>query len=290
MKIKSYQELSNKIVLCLLNYHKKLKSNFRYRWKEFQDKVAKKQIDHQGITHFSCTALEKVLRRTNHFDFPQKICLNGRFYSWYFMDYITKVYTALRSDEEAKPLLSYTHFNTGHETNGKRMINMDANMAKFFKDMASFPDTLTLILSDHGHTRTPFRNTKEGGKELYDPVFFMIVPDGVREKLGQQRTNALVTNQKRLFALKDVHKAFMSLYDPQKMDSEDYSVTGIFSEIPPNRTCADLDMLPLTRCKCEGFDEEFEVKENADDHKWLAEFAVGHINNAIQRQHREGKM
>ena len=290
MKIKSYQELSNKIVLWLLNYHKKLKSMFRYRWKEFQDKVAKKQIDHQGITHFSCTALEKVLRRTNHFDFPQKICLNGRFYSWYFMDYITKVYTALRSDEEAKPLLSYTHFNTGHETNGKRMINMDANMAKFFKDMASFPDTLTLILSDHGHTRTPFRNTKEGGKELYDPVFFMIVPDGIKEKLGPRRMNALVTNQKRLFALKDVHKAFMSLYDPQKMDSDDHSVTGIFSEIPPNRTCADLDMLPLTRCKCEGFNKEIEIKENADDYKWLAEFAVGHINNAIQRQHREGKM
>ena len=252
--------------------------------------MAKKQVDHQGITHFSCTALDKMLRRTNHYDYPQKICLNGKFYSWYFMDYITKVYTALKSDEKAKPLLSYMHFNTGHETNGKRMINMDANMAKFIINMASFSDTLTLILSDHGHTRTPFRNTKEGGKELYDPLFFMIVPDGVREKLGPQRMNALVTNQKRLFVLKDVHKAFMSLHDRQKMDSVDYSVTGIFSEIPANRTCADLEMLPAAKCKCEGFDEEIEIRENADDQKWLAEFAVGYINNAIQRQHSKGKI
>lgn len=263
-------------------------SAFKERWKEFEEKVAKKQVDHQGITHFSCTALDKMLRRTNHYDYPQKICLNGKFYSWYFMNYITKVYTALKSDEKAKPLLSYMHFNTGHETNGKRMINMDANMAKFIINMASFSDTLTLILSDHGHTRTPFRNTKEGGKELYDPLFFMIVPDGVREKLGPQRMNALVTNQKRLFVLKDVHKAFMSLHDRQKMDSVDYSVTGIFSEIPANRTCADLEMLPAAKCKCEGFDEEIEIRENADDQKWLAEFAVGYINNAIQRQHREG--
>lgn len=252
--------------------------------------MAKKQVDYQGITHFSCTALEKMLRRTNHYDYPQKICLNGKFYSWYFMDYIAKVYTALRSDEKAKPLLSYMHFNTGHETNGKRMINMDANMAKFFIDMASFPDTLTLILSDHGHTRTPFRNTEEGGRELYDPVFFMIVPDGVTEKLGPQRMKALVTNQKRLFVLQDVHRALMSLYDPEKMDSVDHSVTGIFSEIPANRTCADLYMLPLTRCKCEGFDEAIPVKDNADDHIWLAEFAVGYINDAIQKQYMDGKI
>ncbi|PFX31742.1 hypothetical protein AWC38_SpisGene3494 [Stylophora pistillata] len=71
------------------------------------------------------------------------------------------------------------------------------------------------------------------------------------------------------------------------MESVDHSVTGIFSEILANRACADLEMLLLTRCKCEGFNEEVEIKENADDHKWLAEFAVGYINNAIQRQHRE---
>ena len=49
-------------------------------------------------------------------------------------------------------------------------------------------------------------------------------------------------------------------------------------------------MLSLTRCKCEGFDEEIPLKDNADDQMWLAEFALGHINDAIQKQHMSGKM
>lgn len=100
------------------------------------------------------------------------------------MDYITKVYTVLQQDEKAKPLVSYMHFNTGHETTGKRMINLDVGLAKFFTDMASFPNTLTLIFSDHGHKMTPFSYTPEGRRELFDPVFIMIVPDGVADKLG----------------------------------------------------------------------------------------------------------
>ena len=251
--------------------------------------MAKKMVDHFGITHFSCTVLNRI-GRTNHYDNPQKICLNRQFYSWYFFDYIRKVYTALENNRKAKPLVSYMHFNTGHEMTGKRMINMDASMAKFFTDMALFPNTLTVIFSDHGHKMTPFSYTEEGRRELFDPAFFMIVPDGVKEKLGPERMEALVTNQKRIFMLYDVHKALMSLHDSQEKDSRDYSVSGIFSEISANRTCADLYMLPLTRCKCEGFDEEIPLKDNADDQMWLAEFALGHINDAIQKQHMSGKM
>ena len=50
--------------------------------------------------------------------------------------------------------------------------------------MALFPNTLTLIFSDHGHKMTPFICTERGRRELFDPAFFMIVPDDVKEKLG----------------------------------------------------------------------------------------------------------
>ncbi|XP_022808588.1 uncharacterized protein LOC111345563 [Stylophora pistillata] len=262
-------------------------SDYKQRMKEFQEQMTKKMVDHFGITHFSCTVLNRI-GRTNHYDSPQKVCLNGQFYSWYFFDYIRKVYTALENNRKAKPLLSYMHFNTGHEMTGTRMINMDAGMAKFLTDMALFPDTLTVIFSDHGHKMTPFSYTEEGRRELFDPVFFMIIPDGVKEKLGRERMGALVTNQKRIFMLYDVHNAFMSLHDSQNKDSSNHLVSGIFSEIPANRTCAHLYMLPLTRCKCEGFDEAIPVKDNADDHIWLAEFAVGYINDAIQKQYMDG--
>ena len=261
---------------------------FLDRWEELQAKVAKKNIDHYGLTHFSCAVVKKY-GRTNHYDKPAKMCFNGQFFSWYFMDYITKVYTALSHEDKGKPLLSYMHFNTGHEMTGVRMINLDANLAKFFNDMAGLRNTLTVIFADHGHKMTPFSYTEEGRRELFDPAFFMIVPDGVKEKLGPQRMAALETNQKRLFILQDVHKALMSLHDPEKMNSQDFSQTGIFSVIPANRTCADLYMLPLTRCKCEGFDEEGHIQDNAENHKWLAEFALATINDAIQKQYMEGQ-
>ena len=180
------------------------------------------------------------------------------------------------------------HFKTGHETTGVRIANLDANLVKLFDDLAGLRDTLTMIFADHGHTRTPFGYTEEGRRELFDPTFFMIVPDGVKEKLGPQRMAALETNQKRLFILQDVHKALMSLHDPEKMNSQDFSQTGIFSVIPANRTCADLYLLPLTRCKCKGFDKEGHIKDNAKNHKWLAEFALATINDAIQKQYMEG--
>ena len=146
------------------------------------------------------------------------------------MDYITKVYTALKNEEKAKPLFSYIHFNTdfniGHETTGVRIANLDANLAKHFDDLVGLRDTLTMIFADHGHTRTPFGYTEKGRGELFDPAFFMIVPDGVKEKLGPQRMAALETNQKRLFILRDVNKALMSLNDPEKMNSQDFSQTA----------------------------------------------------------------
>ena len=251
--------------------------------------MTKKQIDHYGLTHFSCSMVNKY-GRTNHYDEPAKMCLNGQFFNWYFMDYIMKLYTALQRDEKAKPLLSYMHFNTAHEMTGTRIVNLDANLAKFFVDMAGFPNTLTMIFSDHGHKMTPFSFTEQGRRELFDPAFFMIVPDGVKEKLGPQRMAALETNQKRLFTLQDVHKALMSLHDPEKMNFQDVSQTGIFSVIPASRTCADLYMLPLTRCKCEGFDEDGHIKDNAENHKWLAEFAVGFMNDVTQKQYMKGMM
>lgn len=248
-----------------------------------------KHIDDFGLSHFSGTVLDKY-HETNHYEYPPQVCLNGQFFSQYFMDYIKMMYNAITHDHRAKPLLSFMHFNTGHEYTGKRIVNMDANLAKFLINMAAFPDTLTMIFSDHGNKNTQYSyNSEEGRREVFDPVFFMIVPDGVAERLGRQRMSALAANQKRLFALLDVHRALMSLNDPVKMKSQNSLVAGIFAVLPANRTCVDLTLMPLTRCKCEGFDSYNPAKDNSDSHKWLAEFALGTLNDAIQKQYMGGE-
>ena len=48
-------------------------------------------------------------------------------------------------------------------------------------------------------------------------------------------------------------------------------------------------MLPLTRWKCEGFDAEIPVNDSANDHMGLAEFVVGYINDARQKQYMSGE-
>ena len=248
-----------------------------------------KHIDDFGLLHFSGTVLDKY-HETNHFETPSQVCLNGQFFSQYFMDYINMTHNAVTLDRTLKPLLSFMHFNTGHEYTGKRIVNMDANIAKFLIDMAAFSNTLTMIFSDHGNKNTKYSiKSEEGMREVFDPVFFMIVPDGVAERLGPQRMSALASNQKRLFTLLDVHRALMSVNDPEKMNSQNSLVTGIFAVIPANRTCVDLNLMPLTRCKCKGFDNYNPAEDNSESHKWLAEFALGTLNNAIQKQHMGGK-
>ena len=165
---------------------------------------------------------------------------------------------------------------------------MDALLAKFVIKMAQSPDTLTVIFADHGNKNTEYSFTEEGRREAFDPVMFMIVPEGVTKKLGEQRMASLVENQMRLFTLFDLHKALASLNDLRKMNSRKSSEVGIFAVLPASRTCADLTLMPLTRCKCEGFDDNNQAEDNSEKHKWLAEFALGTINDFIQRQHMKG--
>lgn len=248
-----------------------------------------KYIDDFGLLHFSCPVLKKY-NVTTHYENPPKVCLNGQFFSQYFLDYIANMYASLGKENKAKSLFSFMHFNTGHEYTGVRMINMDANLAKFLHTMAESADTLTVIFSDHGNKNTRYSFTEEGRREAFDPVMFMLVPEGVSKKLGEQRMAALLQNQKRLFTLFDLHRALMSLNDPKKMNLWKSSEVGIFALLPADRTCADLNLMPLTRCKCEGFDDNNQAEDNSEKHKWLAEFALGTINDAIQTQHMQGEI
>ncbi|XP_048582314.1 uncharacterized protein LOC5511332 [Nematostella vectensis] len=254
------------------------------KWSDFQDVVRKHNVDHFGLTHFSCLVL-RGYGRTNPYDYPSEICFNGLHYSKYFFRYIALLTREITQDPNAAPLISYQHFNTGHTPTGTRVTNDDEPLAQFLNAMANDPNTLTIVLSDHGHTRTSYASTDEGQNELYSPFLFMVLPNHVASLLGKQRVEALVKNQQRIFTTLDLHKALMSLHSTDK-PSSDYKQAGIFAKIPADRTCSDLPLSPLARCRCEGWDETAE--ENSPRIKWLAEFAVGTLNDLIQEQYVKG--
>lgn len=195
------------------------------------------------------------------------------------------MFRAVERRRQAGPVIAYQHFDTAHTPYGKRIINLDGILAEYFKKMAHDRNTLTFVLADHGHTRTSYAETLEGRFELFNPLMFMIVPHHVAGLLGKERMAALVANQKRLLTTVDIHKALVTMHS--KSPPSDYNTAGIFAVIDGNRTCEQLPLLPLTRCKCDGWDQT--VVDNAPKHKWLAERALGNINNNIQEQFTKGK-
>ena len=92
---------------------------------------------------------------------------------------------------------------------------------------------------------------------------------------------AMITNQRRLLTTLDLHNAIMSIGDSERSTSGSYLWEGILSEIPSNRTCADLSIKPSAVCKCEGWDHRF--PDNEPQFTFLAEFALGFLNNNIQQ-------
>ncbi|KXJ28227.1 hypothetical protein AC249_AIPGENE5929 [Exaiptasia diaphana] len=257
--------------------------DFKIRWKKFKKKIKQYYIDDYGLSHFSCEALERY-NITNQFNQPKKICFGGKVFAEYFIDYNERVFNdSIRSKT---PILAYTHLNTGHEVSGTRIKQIDKRLSDFFLNMAEKENTLTLVFSDHGPktTRYAFR-TMSGRAEIYDSLMFAIVPEKVASILGNERTKALITNQKRLITAFDLHNTFMSIGDSKTENS--YKNEGIFTEISPNRTCGDVPIKDSAICKCDGWDEFF-----ATNHRpfiWLAELALGTLNNRIQNEYITGK-
>ena len=257
------------------------KYEFAKRWKKFQDKVKNYQIDDFGLSHASCEIFKRH-KMTNQFNHPRKVCFDGKPFAEYFLDYAQSIYNNLKEGGKKTRLLTYTHLNTGHEVTGTRIRQIDERLSTYVENMARMEDTLTVILSDHGPKTTKYSfNTMEGRAEKYDPFLFIIVPEKVVHTLGFNKFRALVQNQNRLITTLDLHNGFMSL-GAKGLTRTTTGSNGIFSLIPANRTCADISMKPLAVCKCKKWEEIF--PDNDKRFTWLAEFALGNINNKIQLQ------
>ena len=257
------------------------KYEFAKRWKKFQDKVKNYHIDDFGLSHASCEIFKRH-KMTNQFNHPRKVCFDGKPFAEYFLDYVQSIYNNLKTVGKKTRLLTYTHLNTGHEVTGTRIRQIDERLSTYVENMARMEDTLTIILSDHGPKTTKYSfNTMEGRAEKYDPFLFIIVPEKVAHILGINKFRALVQNQNRLITTLDLHNGFMSL-GATGLTHTTAGSNGIFDLIPANRTCADISMKPLAVCKCEKWEEIF--PDNDKRFTWLAEFALGTINNKIQLQ------
>ncbi|XP_031573129.1 uncharacterized protein LOC116307119 [Actinia tenebrosa] len=257
--------------------------DFSSRWKTFKKQVEKYYIDDFGLSHFSCKALQRY-NITNQFNRPKKICFGGKVFAEYFLDYNEKVFKQKRTSKT--PIFAHTHLNTGHEISGTRIKQLDQRLSEFFLNMAGQENTLTLVLSDHGPKTTTYAfRTMDGRAEIYDALLFAILPEKTASFLGYHRTKALITNQKRLLTTLELHHTLVSIGNLDKENSGSTQLEGIFAEIPSNRSCSDISMRSAAVCKCDGWEKTFST--NHPSLTWLAELALGTLNNRIQTEFME---
>ena len=264
-------------------FHKKVpqtKTEFEQRWIHFQSMIKDYSIDDFGLSHSSCEIF-KQYKSTNQFNRPRRICYGGTVFAEHFLDYAASIFRGYGDSGKRQPIFSYTHLNLGHEITGTRIRQIDRQLSRYLSAMAQEENTMTLIFSDHGPKTTGYSfETMDGRAEIYDSLLFAIVPERVADILGARRMQALMTNQHRLLSTKELHSSIVSILDPNKEHSHSYPEAGLFAVVPANRTCAEITMKPTAVCKCEGWDKRF--PDNHPPFIWLAEFALGFLNNKIQ--------
>ncbi len=184
-------------------------------------------------------------------------------------------------EDTHSPTISYTALNTAHDWHGIRTQTLNRGLVDYVKQMSTFKNTITLILADHGNTYTPFvRKILEGRYEMYHPSFFMLIPQNTADALGSDVMNALRANQKRLLTMLDINAGFKAIAHLSAHGvMPDHK--GIFSPIPTERKCSDLEMRLPNLCVCDGWESE---AANDSVQVSVVEFGIGMLNNRIEQQ------
>lgn len=207
-----------------------------------------------------------------------QICYNGWNLDTYYFQYLTNKFQVTKN----KNLFSFTAVNIAHDGTGRRVQGIDADLKTFFKDMTEQDNTITILFGDHGNTYSDYVYVDiEGRYEMYHPALFIVVPQKVQMKLGEQKMHALRMNQKRLMTLVDVHNMIKHIVDPT-----DHPQNGLLEILPGNRSCETIPMGVPNLCICEGWDSPV---KNTTEFMPYVDFAMGQLNNLINAVSKYGQ-
>lgn len=257
------------------------REEFRRQWAYFQN-MTMEHVDDTGMTYLACEAKPR-------YSVPNQLdgnrlkasCLNGRYFFNYIFDHIDKTRHAKRVSKTKTTFFFYTHLTLPTDKLGAGIKQIDKQLSTFLNNMAHEENSVTIVTSDHGPTTTKYSlNSVEGRYEIYDPIFFMIIPKGVALKLGKQQMEALVKNQHRLISPSDLHNTLVSMANVEKRHLASRADRGLLAEIPENRTCKDIGVEVGALCKCRGWETWF--PDNDLRFAWIAEFVLGELNNKLQ--------
>ena len=271
--------------------HSKLKhkEDFKREWDHLKHQMNSYFVDNFGLSHFSCEVL-RLHGRTNMFNDDEKFCFDGKPLSAHFLAYLENILKFQQNTDSAKPLFAYTHLNIGHEKKGTRISLLDKYLANYITATASFDNTMTILWSDHGGKTTKYSiNSLSGRFEIYDSFLFISIPGKLSKYLGHDLVSNLARNQRALVTAQDLHQTirFLSAEKIPENDSPGSIIDfGLLSDKTSREDCYSLPMRNYGLCKCIQNYQLIDLKqlENKLDAIWLAEFALGELNNKMNQQ------
>ena len=248
-------------------------------WHNLTSALKKNSIDFTGITHSSCEVY-KTFGASEPFHGPSNICYGGNHYHHLFLNFLENFLQEVNMNSDKKPLFSFSMLNVGHEESGLRIQTFDEGLANFVQNLSTDPNTLSIILSDHGNTYGAFPTTVQGRFEVFQPHLYIIIPNHVQNLLGKKRVLTLKQNQQRLVSIIDLHHTLMAVASDIGSKGLQQHL-GLFEPISRNRSCEDLQLPSSSLCICQGWD----TKVHANSfHSIIAEFVLGQLNENIQTQ------
>lgn len=257
------------------------KKELRKQW-TYAQSVTMKHVDDTGVSYLACESKTKY-SVPNQLDGNRSkaSCVNGRYFFNFLFDYIEKTRQAKRVSKAKTPYFFYTYLTLSRDKLGTGIKQIDKQLSTFLSNMAHEENSVTIVTSDHGPTTTKYSlDSVEGRYEIYDPILFMIIPEGVALKFGKQQMEALVKNQHRLISPKDLRNTIVSMANLEQRNLATRADRGLLAEIPENRTCKDVGVDVGALCKCRGWETWF--PDNDPRFAWVAEFALGDLNNQLQ--------
>ena len=266
-------------------------------WNELKMRLMEEGVDDMGVSLANCEIFNQ-LNYTDPFRFPTAMCVSGKSYHEFLFEHLRLYQNELRAS--GIPFLTFFMSNLAHEATGERIQVLDTSLSSFITESATYNDTLTIILSDHGNTygKYPEKYIK-GRLEIFNPLLFMILPDGVQSVLAKRGHNMewMVSNQASLVTVLDLHLTLRTLHptylhpNTVRTWSEvgqhfPVNLNGLLESISPNRSCADLPLLQPNLCICENFAIP---RETSGYYRLVGEFALGMLNRRLAESGGSGE-
>jgi len=183
----------------------------------------------------------------------EKRCIGDSYVHTYAMTYVTQYFQNYR----AVPKFGVVLFAESHESSGAVISTMDADMAKFLdKTLTDHPNTIVLLIADHGLHMGPYAVSPAGKVEQMMPLLITVWPTQFTNKHPEVK-EALKHNQQSLTTHFDVYKTlhhvinYPEMTEAQFPDDSTYkqSAKSLLEKIPYTRTCEQA-AIPDNFCVC----------------------------------------